>query len=203
MPHRRPLTACLGLLAAALLGGCASTSITQYHAGDARSVCQPSSTAAPALVMWGAAWKDGQPNRGEREITAERGIRNYFAKATCFRQAYVAGSAQGRSPLGMSDVEMIRWARSQPTVYGTLVQLRLEELDTRTQFRPSLVLWETGSLVQLRVRVLDMASMRLLTERTIHWWNGGGYIIRGTGWLDDDLTAALESVFSVTPPGIS
>jgi hypothetical protein len=196
----RPFLIRVGCLLTALsLAGCASTNFKQYQAGEVRTVCQTAPGAMPAVVMWGTAWRTDQPKQGEREITAERGLRNFFAKNSCFRQAYVAGAVQGRSPLAMSDVEMIRWARAQPTVFGTLVQVRLEELDTRTDIRPSLVLWETSSQVQLRVRVLDMATMRLLTDKTIHWWNGGGYIIRGTGWLDDDLTAALEAVFAPAP----
>lgn len=197
MPIRHRLFRfCSALLLAFALGGCTSTTVVQYHAGDSRPVCQEDGTASPVLILWGAAWRKDQHHRAEREAAAERGIRQYFARRDCFPHAYIAGQAMGRSPLTLSDIDMIRWARGQATPFNMLIQVRVEELDVRTQVQPSLVLWESDSLVQLRVRVLDMASMRLHMDRTVHWKNGGGYAVRNTSTLSDDLSSALGAVFT-------
>ena len=197
MPIRhRLLSFCSALLLTFALGGCTSTTVVQYHAGESRPVCQEDDNISPVLILWGAAWRKDQHHRAEREAAAERGIRQYFARGDCFRHASIAGQAMGRSPLTLSDIDMIRWARGQTAPFSTVIQVRVEELDVRTQVQPSLVLWESDSLVQLRVRVLDMPSMRLQIDRTVHWKNGGGYAVRNTSTLSDDLSAALAAVFT-------
>ena len=182
---RRLLSLCGSLLLATTLGGCASTSITQYHAGESRSVCQDDGKVSPILILWGAAWRKDQHHRGEREATAERGIRRYFARGDCFRQAYIAGQAMGRSPLTLSDIEMIRWARAQSTPFSTLIQIRVEELDVENN----------RSVAQLRVRVLDMTSMRMQIDRTAHRSSSGLYMPDSVA-LDEAVDETLTAIFT-------
>lgn len=193
---RRLISLCGSLLLTLGLGACTSTTVTQYHAGESHPVCQDDSNITPVLILWGSAWRKDQHHRGEREAAAERGIRGYFAQGTCFRKAYIASQALGRSPLALSDIEMIRWARAQAVPFTTLIQIRVEELDVQTEVRPSLVLWDSDSVAQLRVRVLDIGSMRLQIDRTIHWRSGGGYAVRNPSALGDDLGEALTAVFT-------
>lgn len=190
----RPLRALIALAATVGLAACTSVSTTHHRAGEMRGICQPQVVDAAALVMWGAAWREDQKSPGEREIMAERGMRAFFDKGACFQKVDIVSAVRGRSPLTLSDVDMLRWTRAQPGNYGTLIQVRLEELTPRLAIRPSLILWEGGTEVQLRVRVLDVATMRLIADRSLRWSRSGGYALRGTGSLDDDMRAALEEV---------
>lgn len=185
------------LLAAALaLAGCAGTTTQQYRSGHAGTSCQAGSTRAPAVVVWGTAWRSNQAEQASREATAERTIREFFEGGGCLAKADVVNQVQGRASTTLSDVELLRWARAQPAGYEQLVQLRLEELTPQTTVRPSLVLWDSGNLVQLRARVLDVATMKLVSDRAVQVYVGGGYSLRGASALAQDLQSALQQAMA-------
>jgi hypothetical protein len=57
------------------------------------------------------------------------------------------------------------------------------------------ILWEGGTDIALRIRLLDVATASLESDLAMHWTKGGAFVLRGTSALEDDLVAALSSAF--------
>jgi len=47
----------------------------------------------------------------------------------------------------------------------------------------------------LRLRVLNANTSALETDISIHWKDGGAFVLKGNKTLEQDLQAALASVF--------
>jgi len=103
--------------------------------------------------------------------------------------------AAGREAVDLSDVEALRYAASTGGRHDQVILVRLEELGPLVMIYLSPVLWEGGTEVVLRVRVLDANTSALEADITTHWKNGGAFVLKGTKTLGQDLEAALASVF--------
>ncbi|NDY91465.1 hypothetical protein [Ideonella livida] len=153
-------------LAAASLAGCSGPTLLQQRSGQQDSLCAASGQDAPVLVLWGAAWPAGVQDPVAATQAAERGLRQFLAQGGCLPHADLMHQVAGRSPVTLSDLEVLRWARAQPTYYERIVLLRLEALADGSvgAGQPRLA---RGTQVQLRARVLDTASMKLMSERSV------------------------------------
>jgi len=185
-------------LAILTLGGCATTQVTTHVVGNRHPLCQAQASAQAALILWGTAWRDNQKDIALREKMASRGITQYFISSPCFSKVEVLKLAAGREAVELSDAEALKFAISTGGQYGKVILVRVEELGPLVIIHPSPILWEGGTEVVLRIRVLNVHTSALETDITIHWKNSGAFVLKGTKTLEQDIQAALASVFGET-----
>jgi len=181
------------------LVGCATTQVALHSIGSRPPLCRTQTTPEPALVLWGTAWRDNQKDVGLREEMVARAISRFFGTTSCYSNVEVLRSAGGRSAIELSDSEALILAVSSSSRYKRVILVRVEELGPLVIIHPSPILWEGGTEVVLRVRVLNVTTSALEADITSHWKNGGAFILKGTKTLEHDLQAALASVFLHSP----
>ena len=71
------------LVAAALLSGCASTTIETTGTALAEPFCRTGASAVPTVVTWGAQWRPDQKEPALREEAAARGLDALLAGSEC------------------------------------------------------------------------------------------------------------------------
>ena len=54
--------------------------------------------------------------------------------------------------------------------------------------------WSSGTEVVLELRVFDVRTAKPMADIRAHWQNGGSFVIKGVGSLDQDMSAALAAV---------
>jgi hypothetical protein len=182
-------------LAIFTLGACATTHVTTHVVGNRPPLCQAQTTSQTALILWGTAWRENQKEAVRREEMASRAIAQYFNASSCFSKVEVLKSAAGREAVGLSDAEILKFAMSTGNQYGKVILVRVEELGPLVIIHPSPILWEGGTEVVLRLRVLNVNTSALETDITIHWKDGGAFVLKGNKTLEQDLQAALASAF--------
>lgn len=185
---------CAVVSLAVLAAGCAATRVATHGVGSGAPVCE-SSAQADALILWGTAWRANQKDSARREQMADRAIRRFFAGSSCFASAEVMNAIGGRSAIGVSDAEVLKWARADRRAYSKIVVLRVEELGPLLVVHPSPVLWEGGTEVMLRARVLDAPTAALDRDVAVHWKNSGPFVLKGQWTLEEDMHAALRAMF--------
>lgn len=126
---------------------------------------------------------------------AGHAIEAYFKKQSCVSTIQIVKMIEGRRAIEHSDIELLKWARSGPNPVDSLILLRVEELGPLIILYPSPILWEGGSEVSLRVRVLNVRTSSLETDTSIQWKDTGAFVLRGTGPLERNLETVLTSVF--------
>ena len=174
------------------LFGCAATQFTTHATGLKAPLCR-TQAGQTALVLWGTAWRDNQKEAQAREEMASRAISRFFSASSCYAKVAVLRSAAGRDAMTLSDA--LKFAATLPEGHGKVVLLRVEELGPFISLYLSPVLWEGGTEVLLRVRVLDAGSGSLETDLDARWKYGGAFYLRGARALEQDLQTALGSVF--------
>jgi hypothetical protein len=199
------LTRIIWTLIAALvgfvLGGCATTHIVTHAVGNKPPLCKAVQPAPEsALVLWGTAWRENQKEVALREEMASRAISRFFTTSPCYAKVEVLKSATGRSPIALSDGEALKLAATSDNRYDKVILVRVEELGPLVIIYPSPVLWEGGTEVVLRVRVLNARTSALEADVTSHWKNSGAFVLKGIKTLEQDMQAALASVFMGSPP---
>ncbi len=177
------------------LWGCARTQITTHAAGLKPPFCKAQAEQSTALVLWGAAWRENQKEGPLREEIASSAISQFFSTGKCYSKVNVLKSLADRDPVILSDTEALKFAATLPERYGKVIILRLEELGPLVLIYPSPILWEGGTEVVLRVRMLDVNSSALEADLALHWKNSGPFVLKGTKTLQHDLQTALASVF--------
>jgi hypothetical protein len=177
------------------LVGCATTRLTTHAVGNKPPLCQAQALPEIALVLWGTAWRENQKEVALREGMASRAISQFFNTSLCYSKVNVLKLAAGREAVGLSDAEALRFAASTGVQYEKVILVRVEELGPLLIIYPSPALWEGGTEVVLRVRVLNANTSALEADIAIHWKDSGAFVLKGTKTLEQDLQAALTSVF--------
>jgi hypothetical protein len=178
-----------------LAGGCATTRVVTHTVGALPPLCQAQESSQTALILWGAAWRENQKEAALREEMASRAIARFFKTSPCYSMVDVLKVADGRSAVGLSDVEALKFAASSGSHYDKVVIVRVEELGPLIIIYLSPILWEGGTEVMLRARALDVHTSALEADISIHWKDSGAFVIKGTKTLEQDLQSALGSIF--------
>ena len=184
-----------GTLVIFTLSGCATTQVTTHAVGKRPPLCQGQAAPQTALILWGTAWRDNQKQVALREEMASRAISQFFDTSSCYSKVEVLKLAAGREAVGLSDVEALKFAASTGRQVDHVIFLRVEELGPLVMIHLSPVLWEGGTEVVLRVRVLNANTSALEADITTHWKDSGPFVLKGTRTLEQDLKAALASIF--------
>jgi hypothetical protein len=186
--------AMLLLCALLLTCGCGSIRISTYAAGVKPPLCSDQTARQTVLVLWGCAWRENQKEVPLREEIASRAIARFFSSSSCYESATIAEPG-GLAALMLTDGEMLQAAQSLPNAIQKVIVLRIEELGPFIRVYLSPILWEGGTDITLQIRLLEVATASLESDLTMHWTNGGPFVLRGRSALEDDLVAALTAVF--------
>jgi hypothetical protein len=178
------------------MAGCSTVSVSQHMAGTMPDICAGSDTPRRILVLWGAVWRNNQKEAASRKEIADRSITAFFNSRQCDSPATVLDSWQGRDAMMLTDAEAVEAAKSQPHPIGKIVFVRIEELGPFIKIYLSPILWEGGTNIVMRVRVLDAARQAVEADVTTNWTKGGAFVLRGVTSLDEDLAAALRRAFN-------
>lgn len=193
------ISALISVLACLLCCSCAMQTII-HATGKKPPLCQSLEASSSTLVLWGVAWRDNQKNPALREEIASRAITSFFSRSNCLPNATILKTVAGRPAIEMSDADSLKFAIDSKNAFSRIVLIRIEELGPYVIIHPSPVMWEGGTEVALRVRVLETKTSSLQTDTTCYWKKGGPFVLRGTKALDSDMEAALASVFTATRP---
>ncbi|TDP80688.1 hypothetical protein EV672_11123 [Aquabacterium commune] len=195
--HRMTL---LGLSLVAVLGalsGCASTTIDVTGQALQAPLCGRASAAsasASVAVLWGPLWRPDQKEPPLREAAALKGLQQFFATQRCLTDVAIqriAIPAQGEL---LSDAALLDMAKTLTPHANKVILIVVRELGPKLRIGlPTLV--EGGTEVVVDVRVVD--AQRQTREATVqtHWQKGGPFYVKGVKSLDQDMQAALASVF--------
>src|SRR6185295_19513159 len=125
-----------------------------------------------------------------------RAIAKFFNSNPCFSHAQILESSREMPALMLTDADALKLATNLQIPVQKVIFVRVEELGPLLMIYLSPILWEGGSEVILRVRVLNVEASRLESDISIHRKDTGPFVLRGTGALEKDLDAALSSVFT-------
>lgn len=178
-----------GVAFAALLSGCASTTVETSGTPLARPLCASSQSRLPVAIYWMPQWRPDQKEPAAREALAQRGIEDFIARHPC-----LSLTALERLPAGAgtpSDAALLRQAATLNPPPERVVLIVVRELGPRLVIGlPTGV--EGGTEVVIEVRVLDPAAAAPLADARTQWRNGGKFVIKGVHSLDADMSAALS-----------
>jgi hypothetical protein len=168
------------LVAAALLGACASTTRVTLTPPAQEPVCQ-SQAAVKAAVLWRTRWRADQKDVTEREAAAGQGITRFFAEAGCFASVGVARTEAGGSAFDV------------PAGADRLVVLTVRELGPTVRLLSSAALVEGGTEAVVDVAVYRPGQREPQQQFSIHWQDGGPGVVKGVQTLPADMAAALKA----------
>lgn len=190
----------LGLTLVVVLGalsGCASTTIDVTGQALQAPLCGSASAAsasASVAVLWGPLWRPDQKEPPLREATALKGIQQFFATQRCLKDVAIQRIAIPAQGERLSDAALLDMAKTLTPHADKVILIVVRELGPKLRIGlPTLV--EGGTEVVVDVRVVD--AQRQAREATVqtHWQMGGPFYVKGVKTLDQDMQAALASVF--------
>lgn len=199
----RPWVTRLGLPLVVVLGalsGCASTTIDVTGQALQAPLCgSPSASAsasasASVAVLWGPLWRPDQKEPPLREAAALKGIQQFFATQRCLKDVAIQRIAIPAQAERLSDAALLDMAKTLTPHADKVILIMVRELGPKLHIGlPTLV--EGGTEVVVDVRVVD--AQRQAREATVqtHWQMGGPFYVKGVKTLDQDMQAALASVF--------
>lgn len=201
--HPRMALALLGLSLAMgvldALSGCASTTIASTGQPMQRPLCSSpylvaSDTTVSVAVLWGPWWRPDQKEPPLREAAALKGIQQFFATQRCVADLAIQRIDIPTQRAQWSDADLLGMAKPLAPQADKVILIVVKELGPRLRIGlPTLV--EGGTEVVVEVRVVD--ARRHVPEAMVqtHWQKGGPFYVKGVKTLDQDMQAALTSVF--------
>jgi len=173
------------LAACALIGACASTTVTVTPAAQA-PLCDRSATA---IILWAPHWRPEQKDVAAREAAAASGLADFLATSQCFARAELK-RVRELTPTAVQ-AALDRVGEPLPRVVGVEVR----ELGPVVKLLSSVLLVEGGTEVVLRLVEYSPRPVSELRQFTVHWANGGPGMVKGVSGLPGDMQSALRSAF--------
>lgn len=204
LPHttlgRHLRTPCLGLgmglVALGALSGCASTTIDVTGQALQAPLCGSATASATAsvAVLWGPLWRIDQKEPPLREAAALKGIQQFFTSQRCVTDVAIQRIAIPPQGERLSDAALLEAAKALAPHADKVVLIVVRELGPKLRIGlPTLV--EGGTEVVVEVRVVDARRQMSEAQVQTHWQKGGPFYVKGIKSLDQDMQAALASVF--------
>ncbi len=151
-------------------------------------------TSVSVAVLWGPWWRPDQKEPPLREAAALRGIQQFFATQRCVADLAIQRIDIPTQRAQWSDADLLGMAKPLAPQADKVILIVVKELGPRLRIGlPTLV--EGGTEVVVEVRVVD--ARRHVPEAMVqtHWQKGGPFYVKGVKTLDQDMQAALTSVF--------
>jgi hypothetical protein len=172
------------IVCTALLAGCASRAVVTLTPSPQAPVCD---RAATALVLWAPQWRPDQKDVAAREEAAAAGLSAFFAGSGCFARTELRRTGD----LGAATVASASAAAGGP--FGSVVTIAVRELGPVVKLFSSAGLVEGGTEVVLQVSARSAQPPGPAREFTVHWRDGGPWVVKGVASLPADMSAALRS----------
>jgi hypothetical protein len=178
------------LVASFILAGCAATTVEVTGERLKEPLCTAGGASIRTAIYWGTRWRADQKEPLLREAAALRGIEDFVAGTKCLSDVTI----QRLTPEQVTapDAEALRMAATLNPAPARVVTVVVRELGPRLVIGiPAIV--EGGTEVLIDVGVLDATTSRSLATTRTRWRNGGTFVVKGVGTLDQDMGAALRS----------
>lgn len=179
------------LLTAALLCGCASTTVTTTPPAPA-PLCQQPPQQLNAAVLWGTHWRADQKDVAAREAAAAQGLARFFEHSGCYARTELRRLDSTQQADVQAALRSVVPPAATPVPERWLV-IVVRELGPVVRLLSSAALVEGGTEVVLDVdeyTAPDAAPRHL----AVHWRHGGPGVVKGVASLPDDMVAALAAV---------
>ena len=145
-------------------------------------------------VLWGPSWRPDQKEPPLREAAALQGIQQFFATQRCLTDVAIQRITIPAQNARLSDAALLDMAKALAPHTDKVVLIVVRELGPRLRIGlPTLV--EGGTEVMVEVRVVDARRRMSEAQVQAHWQKGGPFYVKGVKTLDQDMQAALASVF--------
>lgn len=170
------------------LQGCASTDFHVTGKQMPRPICSTSRPNVSAVVYWATNWRENQKEPTVREEMARRGIAMALGSATCLSvlELKQVSSEQASKP----SAELINLIHSSLGQTDLIVTIEVRELGPTLEIGIPVFI-RGGTEVRIDVRVIEVASNRMLAQGQSHWSHGGSFVIKGVKTLEVDMASAL------------
>jgi hypothetical protein len=150
------------------------------------------------LVLWSPQWRPDQKEPVRREAAALRGIQNFFVNSRCVNNVDIRRLPNEHSIEAPSDDQLLRLATATAPVPDIVYFITVRELGPKLLIGiPAII--EGGTEVVIDVRVLNVQKSESMASVRTRWQNGGKFVIKGVGTLDQDMSAALRTTLSPAP----
>ena len=189
-PHYSRIVATILLVA---LTACASTTFETAGSSPKQALCESKDTHLSALVLWGTHWRADQKDIPQREVSAQQGIEEFFAKSGCYSQVQVLRNVEGRPAIELSENEIHQLALATSIKPSKLLIIVVRELGPTVKLLSSAALVEGGTEVTLDIQAKNINQQETLADFTAHWKNGGPGVIKGVKNLAEDMRTALQT----------
>lgn len=173
----------LSILLAALLSGCASTTVTLSPSPQA-PVCDRTATA---LILWTPRWRPDQKDVSKRELAAQTGLQSFLADSGCFARSEL------RRIDDLSSPAVSAHAAAVSRQFNRVVVVGVRELGPVVKLLSSPALVDGGTQVVLNIAEYSAPEFARAREFTVHWQNGGPGVVKGVTSLPGDMEAALRA----------
>lgn len=189
------------LLFVLVLSGCASTHCQISGQALKQPLCQHSDARASALVLWGPKWRPDQKDVPLREAAAQRGIEQFFSSSGCFAKAKIIRKTGYGKSIDLSTTEVRKLAAIYTPAANHILFITVRELGPIVKLLSSFALVEGGTEVVLDIQAVSPSTGQTTNSFTVHWQNGGPWVIKGVATLEQDIASALQEALnqSVAP----
>jgi hypothetical protein len=176
-----------------ILSACASTHFEVGGQVPRQSLCQPGGQG-DAIVFWGPKWRPDQKEVPLREAAAQRGIEHFFSRSECFARFRIIRKIGDRESIGLQPAEAVGLATTYTGAPSHILLITVRELGPIIKLFSSFALVEGGTDVLLEIRAVSPSTGQTIADFTVHWQNGGPWVIKGVSTLEEDIAAALREV---------
>jgi hypothetical protein len=188
----RVLATTATLILCTAFAGCATTKVETTGTSLKAPLCQSGGDRLTVVSFWQTKWRPDQKEPEARELAAERGIEDFFAKATCIARKELR-RLTGNEPAGQpSDDELVRLASTSTPGVDRVLLINVLELGPKLQIGIPVIV-EGGTEVLLEIRAIDAHTSLLIADFKTHWQNGGTLVVKGVKSLPSDMKAALQA----------
>lgn len=168
---------------AALLAGCASTSVLTEPPSQS-PVCAAAETG---LIVWAPWWRADQKDVAAREEAAAAGIAEFFASSGCFAHSEI------RRVPALPATVAVEPSPGRPGPVTRLVGVEVRELGPVVRLLGSAALVDGGTEVVLRIVEYAAPAGTQQRQFLVRWRNGGPGVVKGVASLPGDMQSALEA----------
>lgn len=184
-PPMRFLAAMIWMPLVIFMAGCATTTIGTTGSRLQQPLCIAGAASQPVAVYWHPQWRADQKEPPLREALAQKGIERFIDRHACIN---VKELKRLPASAAYSDMSLQEEARQAGADQVVLITVR--ELGPKLQIGIPFII-KGGTEVVIEVRVLNAAAP--LADMRTHWENGGTFVVKGLGTLEEDMSAALEA----------
>lgn len=134
-----------------------------------------------------------------REAAAGRGIKHFFTSSGCFATSTIVRKIGDREAIDFSLTEARALVPADSVVPSKVLFISVRELGPILKLQLYVPPIVGGTDVVLDIRAASLITGETTADFTAHWQNGGPWVIKGVGTLEQDIGAALQEALKPVP----